>query len=143
MGTTYGNVANVTGADTAGGEASYNLYEQASYASALDADAGGLDISASSGFNINSLGANTLSGASLTAGAAGLSSSSTFETSSSQQQLQVDLNNPRNLYIDPNPQIIRRPAQGGQLTYTQNIKIRFLQPPPVPPPGVKSLFCIK
>ncbi|CAF4697837.1 unnamed protein product, partial [Rotaria magnacalcarata] len=27
------------------------------------------------------------------------------------------------------------PAQTGQITYTQNVKIRFLQPPPIPPPG--------
>ena len=40
------------------------------------------------------------------------------------------------LYVDSNPQVIRRPAAGGVQTYTQNIKVRFLQPPPVPPPGV-------
>lgn len=42
------------------------------------------------------------------------------------------------LFHDPNPQIIRRPAQTGPLTYTQNIQIRFLQPPPLPPPGVRQ-----
>ncbi|CAF4740668.1 unnamed protein product, partial [Rotaria magnacalcarata] len=26
-------------------------------------------------------------------------------------------------------------AAGGVQTYTQNIKVRFLQPPPIPPPG--------
>ncbi|CAF4568077.1 unnamed protein product [Rotaria sp. Silwood1] len=41
----------------------------------------------------------------------------------------------RGLYQDPNPQIIRRPAPGGGLTYAQRIRLRFLQPPPVPPPG--------
>lgn len=41
------------------------------------------------------------------------------------------------LFHDPNPQIIRRPARAGVLTYTQNIQIRFLQPPPLPPPGVR------
>lgn len=40
------------------------------------------------------------------------------------------------LYVDSNPQIIRRQAPGGVQTYTQNIRVRFLQPPPVPPPGV-------
>jgi hypothetical protein len=40
------------------------------------------------------------------------------------------------LYQDPNPQIIRRPAQGGGQTFTQRVVVRFLQPPPVPPPGV-------
>ncbi|CAF4731950.1 unnamed protein product, partial [Rotaria socialis] len=39
------------------------------------------------------------------------------------------------LFKDPNPQIIRRAAVGGVQTYTQNIKVRFLQPPPIPPPG--------
>jgi len=39
------------------------------------------------------------------------------------------------LFQDSNPQIIRRPASGGPLTYTQNIRVRFLQPPPIPPPG--------
>ena len=42
------------------------------------------------------------------------------------------------LYVDANPQIIRRQATGVQ-TYTQNIKIRFLQPPPIPPPGVSII----
>ncbi|CAF4281707.1 unnamed protein product, partial [Adineta steineri] len=41
----------------------------------------------------------------------------------------------RGLFQDSNPQIIRRPAPGGPLTYTQNIRVRFLQPPPIPPPG--------
>ncbi|CAF1205013.1 unnamed protein product [Adineta ricciae] len=41
-----------------------------------------------------------------------------------------------NLYQDPNgPQIIRRPAAQGPLTYRQNVSVRFLQPPPVPSPG--------
>ncbi|CAF0770134.1 unnamed protein product [Adineta ricciae] len=41
-----------------------------------------------------------------------------------------------NLYQDPNgPQIIRRPAAQGPLTYRQNISVRFLQPPPAPSPG--------
>lgn len=55
----------------------------------------------------------------------------------------VDPSNPRNLFIDPNPQIIRRPAKEGVQTYTQNVRIRFLQPPPLPPPGVRSLLIVK
>ncbi|CAF1153121.1 unnamed protein product [Rotaria sp. Silwood1] len=39
------------------------------------------------------------------------------------------------LYNDPNPQIIRRPAATGPIIYKQNVLVRFLQPPPVPPPG--------
>ncbi|CAF0918891.1 unnamed protein product [Adineta steineri] len=53
----------------------------------------------------------------------------------------------RGLFQDSNPQIIRRPAPNGPLTYTQNIRVRFLQPPPIPPPGVSYfvyflIFCI-
>jgi hypothetical protein len=40
------------------------------------------------------------------------------------------------LYIDPNPEYIRRELSGGVQTYTQNIRLRFLQPPPVPASGV-------
>ncbi|CAF5157185.1 unnamed protein product, partial [Rotaria sp. Silwood1] len=39
------------------------------------------------------------------------------------------------LYQDPNPHIIRRPNPTGVQTYTQNVRVQFLQPPPVPPPG--------
>jgi hypothetical protein len=45
-------------------------------------------------------------------------------------------------FKDSNPQIIKRPAPSGPLTYTQNIKVRFLQPPAVPPPGVRYLIFI-
>jgi len=38
-------------------------------------------------------------------------------------------------YIDSNPTIIRRPNAAGVQTYTQNVAVRFLQPPPVPPHG--------
>jgi hypothetical protein len=45
------------------------------------------------------------------------------------------------LYQDPHPpQIIRRPPAQGPITYKQNIAVRFLQPPPVPPPGVSFTF---
>ena len=40
------------------------------------------------------------------------------------------------LYADPNPQVIRRAAASAPQTYTQRVVVRFLQPPPVPPPGV-------
>ncbi|CAF3877299.1 unnamed protein product [Rotaria magnacalcarata] len=39
------------------------------------------------------------------------------------------------LYQDPNPQIVRRPAAMEAQTYVQRVMVRFLQPPPVPPPG--------
>ncbi len=45
------------------------------------------------------------------------------------------------LFQDPNPpQIIRRPPAQGPVTYRQNVSVRFLQPPPVPPPGVSYIF---
>jgi hypothetical protein len=75
----------------------------------------------------------------LTGETAGVSSLSTHETTSSQQHSEHHGDNPQGLFRDPNPQIIRRPAQGGALTYTQNIKVRFLQPPAIPPPGVSFL----
>lgn len=47
------------------------------------------------------------------------------------------------IYKDPNPQIIRRPATDGSRTYEQRILVRYLQPPEVPPPGViGSLFFV-
>ena len=61
---------------------------------------------------------------------------SSFESSSSVTQVQQYAIDAQGLFRDPDPQIIRRPATGGVQTYTQNIKIRFLQPPPIPPPGV-------
>ena len=44
--------------------------------------------------------------------------------------------NAQGFYEDPNPQIIRRPALGGSQVYTQRVCVKFLQPPPLPPPGV-------
>jgi hypothetical protein len=40
------------------------------------------------------------------------------------------------LFLDPNPEFIRRETTRGAHTYTQNIRIRYLQPPPAPAPGV-------
>jgi len=51
------------------------------------------------------------------------------------------LNYTGELFQDPNPpQIIRRPPPQGPITYRQNVSVRFLQPPPVPPPGVSLIF---
>jgi hypothetical protein len=65
---------------------------------------------------------------------------SAYETASSSTQVQQYATDAQGLFLDSNPQIIRRPAAGGVQTYTQNIKVRFLQPPPVPPPGVSSSY---
>ena len=45
-------------------------------------------------------------------------------------------------YQDPNPQVVRRPPACGPQTYVQNVRVRFLQPPPVPPPGVSYFLPI-
>jgi hypothetical protein len=42
------------------------------------------------------------------------------------------------LYQDPNPTVIRRPALENAQSYVQRVIVRFLQPPPVPPPGVRK-----
>ena len=61
--------------------------------------------------------------------------SSSIEVNNGQLQYPT---NAQGLFQDPNPQVIRRPAPEGPVTYTQNIKIRFLQPPAIPPPGVSA-----
>ena len=70
--------------------------------------------------------------------AAGGSNAQGFDSSSfnSQTTVQTYATDAQGLFKDPNPQIIRRAAVGGVQTYTQNIRVRFLQPPPIPPPGV-------
>lgn len=65
-------------------------------------------------------------------------SSSSFEQQSSSLAATYPTD-AQGLYRDPNPQIIRRPAQGGGQTYTQRVIVKFLQPPPVAPPGVSIL----
>ncbi len=64
-------------------------------------------------------------------------SSSSFEQQSSSSTTYAT--DAQGLFKDPNPEIVRRPAPGGAQTLTQRIVVRFLQPPPVPPPGV-SIF---
>ncbi|CAF4356493.1 unnamed protein product [Rotaria sp. Silwood2] len=39
------------------------------------------------------------------------------------------------LFLDPNPQIIRRATIEGPITLEQRIAVRYLQPPPLPEPG--------
>jgi hypothetical protein len=48
----------------------------------------------------------------------------------------------RGFFLDPNPEIITRIDSSPALTYIQNIKIRYLQPPPLPPMGVSYFFSI-
>lgn len=77
-------------------------------------------------------------------GTAGLSaadaSSASFSSGSQSTSIQNYPTDAQGNFNDPNPQVVRRPAQNGPLTYSQNIRVRFLQPPAVPPPGVRN-FC--
>lgn len=107
------------------GNGNYASFEQASYSSPSPGSARGE-------YNVNAMSPS----GKMTATSGASASSSSFETTGAQQQVQQYPNTVQGLYQDPNPQIIRRPAQGGHVTYTQNIKIRFLQPPAIPPPGV-------
>jgi hypothetical protein len=59
-----------------------------------------------------------------------------IQTSSAQQTNAHLTQTASGIYNDPNPQIIRRAAIQGPITYQQRILVRFLQPPAVPPPGV-------
>ena len=63
--------------------------------------------------------------------------SAALESSSVQQTAQFT--SAAGLFNDPNPQIIRRAATSGAVTYQQKILVRFLQPPAVPPPGVSRI----
>ncbi|CAF4227589.1 unnamed protein product, partial [Rotaria magnacalcarata] len=137
--------ATVNGAGFAGGESSYGSFQQSAYSSTSGVGASSFDDSTLGGVNVSGFGASASSGFGLNNYAAdaissnetgGFSSQSTVEASTSQQQqFQIATNNQQNLFQDPNPQVVRRPAPGGNVTYTQNIRVRFLQPPPVPPPG--------
>jgi hypothetical protein len=81
-------------------------------------------------------------------------SNANFETNdynSNNFEQQSSTNYPTNsqgLYQDPNPEIVRRPAAAEAQVYTQRVIVKFLQPPPVPPPGVNdsnkalSFICI-
>ncbi len=120
----YGAGANnalLAGSEGAGSE----YYSSSSYGGV----GGGLQAS-SSGFEQQGL-----SGAALTGGA-GYSSSSFEQQSTSSTTYATDA---QGLFKDPNPEVIRRPAPGGIQTLTQRVVVRFLQPPPVPPPGVSVL----
>ena len=62
-------------------------------------------------------------------------------TNSEQQTTEYISQSGTGIFNDPNPQIVRRAAMGGPITYQQRILVRFLQPPAVPPPGViKYIF---
>jgi hypothetical protein len=77
------------------------------------------------------------------AGSSELTGSGAIQTSSVQQTNEYLSQTTTSLFHDPNPQIIRRAATGGPVTYQQKILVRFLQPPAVPPPGViEEIFTV-
>ena len=139
----YNGVGDLGGGTLSGGgnidaNTTFNSFDQTSFASSTG---GGSVVGAGNGTGGLTFDAEGNSVAERTVGTAGDISTSSFDGGNSQQQIQQYATNAQGLYQDPNPQIIRRPAQGEQITYTQNIKIRFLQPPAIPPPGVSCRLC--
>lgn len=59
-----------------------------------------------------------------------------IEESEVNWERQASTMNVQSLYQDPNPEIIQRPALESVEVYTQRVSLKFLQPPPLPPPGV-------
>lgn len=121
------------------GAAGASGYESAAFAADAGFGAGaGASSFESSSFESSSAGYGAGAGAAYSAGAAFDASAGNVVT----QQTAVTqyATDAQGLFRDPNPQIIRRAAAGGVQTYTQNIRIRFLQPPPLPPPGVSFPF---
>jgi hypothetical protein len=130
--------AGAGGALQAGGGGASGEYYSSSSSGGLGAGALGAGAQASSSGSEFGYGQQGLSGVSLASGA-GYGASSFEQQSSSSTVYATDA---QGLYKDPNPEVIRRPAPGGAQTYTQKIVVRFLQPPPVPPPGVSILKSI-
>ena len=145
---------NLAGAGGAAGGYGSSSYQSSSYESSTTGGAlggglayggagyGGANSYESSSYNSsigNAGGDFALGGASGYAG--GDLSAANYSSSSQTTAVQQYATDAQGLFQDSNPQIVRRPAPGGALTYTQNIRVRFLQPPPVPPPGV-SFFLL-
>lgn len=68
-------------------------------------------------------------------------SASSFNATSGNEQSSAATKyavNAQGLFHDPNPRIIRRPAPENARQYVQRVLVKFLQPPPLPPPGVSD-----
>ena len=146
-----GEFRNFLGQNGVGGSANYS---SSSYESSSSDVLGGGNYGASYGASSSDFGlaggaaGGYDSSSSYSAGGAGYGATSAFGgesygassgeySSSSSSAVQTYATDAQGLFKDSNPQIVRRPApNGGQVTYTQNIRVRFLQPPPIPPPGV-------
>jgi len=48
-----------------------------------------------------------------------------------------------NIYVDHNPEIIRRATKERPVTYEQRVLVRCLHPPPLPPPEVMKYMVHK
>ena len=103
--------------------------------SSLSYLSGGAGYGAASGFDASSYGASGAVG-----GGSYGASSNDYSSSSSTTAVQTYATDAQGLFRDSNPQVVRRPAPSGPVTYTQNIRVRFLQPPPIAPPGVSLSF---
>lgn len=115
-------------------------FESSSFTSGATLDAGA-DASAAGGatFQSSSFESSSTTGAGYDVAALNQAANYTAETNAAWSKYGAEVRG-AGLYVDTNPQIIRRAAVGGVQTYTQNIKVRFLQPPPIPPPGVSHNF---
>lgn len=72
-----------------------------------------------------------------------VTSDQVIHTSSSEETNRYIERSGGNVYKDPHPQIIRRTRTDGPVTYEQRIRVRYLQPPPIPPPGVHEIDYLK
>ncbi|CAF1067686.1 unnamed protein product [Didymodactylos carnosus] len=107
----------------AGGYGS-SSFESSNYSSGTGLDVSGWGAGAGGAYGAADLSA-------VSGGVDGLLQGANYSTgSTSVQQYATDA---QGLFQDSNPQIIRKPAPGGDVTYKQNILVRFLQPPPPPP----------
>jgi hypothetical protein len=99
--------------------------------------AGGYDASYGSGGLVGGATSyETVSGGVGLAGDAALvAGGAAFDSSAGAVQQVHYSTDSQGLFQDPNPTVIRRANPSGVQTYQQNIRVRFLQPPPVPPPG--------
>ena len=84
----------------------------------------------------NAFESSTAVNTSYAAGSSELTGGAAIRTSTAQETNAYLSQTATGIFNDPDPQIIRRAATEGPVTYQQRILVRFLQPPAVPPPGV-------
>ena len=118
----------------AGGAGGASSYESSSFSSGGNVDAGAFG---GNNFQASSFESSSAGGAGFDSSAVSQAAGYTSDSNAAWLRYGAEVRG-NGLYVDSNPQIIRRQAPGGVQTYTQNIKVRFLQPPPVPPPGVSD-----